>query len=202
MNTCIVIPMKDPRRAKTRLSGVLNQTERENVALNLFEKNVKFIRQHFFNYRLVVVSDSLVIKNLAESYGAHVLLEARPNGLNAAIDLATSYSVRHHFHSQLVIPADIESLDYLEISLLLTHPRAPRSVIVCPSVDEGTNALLSTPPNVISFSYGPRSSQVHLKNAYDLGVKATRLHLEKLSFDVDKPEDLNWGTFRRGELTA
>ena len=74
---------------------------------------------------------------------------------------------------------------------MLNHRVSDRSVIVCPAYDGGTNAIMTTPPDVMSFSFGPNSSQIHLLTAFEAGLHTKRLFLEGLSHDVDRPEDLS-----------
>ena len=190
MKTCIVIPMKSPERSKQRLAKVLSRNQRRNLAIYLFEQNVKFFKDTYPEHDLLVVTESTRIKSIAESLGAEVLLEDKLAGLNAAVSAATEFNVQRNFDSQLIVPGDIEKLDCHELDCLLSYPRSKRSVIVCPSYDGGTNALLTSPPDAIPFSYGPNSSQVHLLTAFELGLQTKRLYLERLSFDVDRPEDL------------
>jgi len=199
MKLSIVIPMKSPEKAKGRLAGVLGQDERKALALHLFERNVRFFRHEFPDINLLVVTCSKQVQQIAEAAGAETLLQPAPDlGLNNAVEAAARFNAARGFASQLVIPGDIETLDRGELATLLEQPRLKGSVIVCPSCDGGTNALLTTPPDVLPFSYGPQSCQIHLLTALQLGLQAKRLYLEKLSFDIDRPCDL----FRTGADTV
>lgn len=189
MKLSIVIPMKCPDQAKGRLSEVLTQGERKALALTLFERNLCFFRSRFPEYNLLVVTASEEIRQLAEAEGAEVLQQA-DSGLNAAVEAAARYNRSRGVESQLVVPGDIETLDQGELATLLDQPRQRGSVVVCPSYDGGTNALLTTPPDAMPFSYGPQSCRAHLLSALQLGLQAKRLYLEKLSFDIDLPSDL------------
>ncbi len=191
MKLSIVIPMKSPEHAKGRLAEVLGQNERKALALKLFERNLEFLRREFPAINLLVVTTSKEVQQLSETKGAEVLLQSGPDtGLNNAVEAAARFNTGRGFESQLVIPGDIETLDRGELATLLEQPRQKGSVIVCPSYDGGTNALLTTPPDALPFSYGPQSCQVHLLTALQLGLQTKRLYLKKLSFDIDRPSDL------------
>jgi len=191
MTLSIVIPMKSPERSKSRLATVLSRSQRKKLTLNLFERNLRFFRQHYPQHNLLVVTESKRIQEISASYGAEVLLEERKlAGLNAAVTLAAEYNEQRGVETQLVIPGDIEAIDFHEIECLLSHRVATPSVVVCPSYDGGTNAIMTTPPNVMPFSFGPDSCQIHLLSAFEEGLESTRLFLENLSYDVDRPEDL------------
>lgn len=192
MTLSIVIPMKSPERSKSRLAKVLSRNQRKKLALSLFERNLCFFRDKYPQHNLLVVTESPRIQDIAEGYGAEVLLETEKlAGLNAAVSLAAEYNAERGVETQLVIPGDIQAIDFGEIETLLSYRVANRSVIVCPAYDGGTNAIMTTPPNVMPFSFGPGSSQIHLLAGFQAGLNTRRLYLESLSFDVDRPEDLH-----------
>lgn len=190
MKTCIVIPMKDPRLSKQRLSMALPSAQRQQLALTLFKQTLAFFNRHFPELPVLVVTGSTRISDLAERHGAMALLESEPAGLNGAARAAARWCCDHGFDSQLLIPADIAVLDEQEIRHLLSHQRKSRSMVICPAEDGGTNALLTTPPNVLPFCYGIDSCHAHLQAAVKRGVHCTQLKLENLAFDVDQPADL------------
>lgn len=66
----IVIPMKAPSRAKQRLMGVLNISQREALALSLYRQTLRFFAQHYPQVNCLVVTNSLKIADIASSFGA------------------------------------------------------------------------------------------------------------------------------------
>jgi 2-phospho-L-lactate guanylyltransferase len=190
MKTLIVIPMKDPRQSKQRLSGVLSARHRQQLALSLFEQTLIFFRDRFGDYPVLVVTSSERIRALAERYGARVLLEALPTGLNGAASLAARWSCAQGFEAQLLIPADIAVLDEKEIGQLLDQRKESPWVSICPAHDGGTNALMTSPPDAVPFRFGVDSSGAHRAAARKRGVQAELLELKHLAFDVDNPIDL------------
>ena len=56
---------------------------------------------------------------------------------------------------------------------------------ICPASDDGTNALLVSPPDALPFLYGPKSAQMHFAAAQERGLAAQFLALDSLSFDID-----------------
>ena len=194
MKTSIAIPMKDPGQSKQRLASVLNPNQRQTLALTLFRQTLRFLNQHFSDYQLLVVTASSRIAAIAESYGAAVVIEKEGTGLNGAATLAAQWSCDHGFDSQLLIPADIPELSEVEIGQLLGQSRKSPSVLVCPASDGGTNALLTTPPNVVPFQFGRESCNAHLMAAKEQRVSCELLQLKKLTFDLDTPDDLKHWT--------
>jgi 2-phospho-L-lactate guanylyltransferase len=193
----IVIPMKEPLTSKQRLSSIFNRSERHDFALELFKNSLAFFSENFPEHHLLVVTNSTKIAALSKTYGAGVLVEINDglpsdltNGLTNAVSAATRWSEQHNFDAQLVIPADIAQLEVSEIQALLNCQPAQRGVVICPSTDNGTNALFTQPPGIIDFCYGRNSADKHQQNAETTGVLCQRLCLDKLSIDVDFPIDL------------
>jgi len=194
MKTCIAIPMKDPEFSKQRLSPVLDSQQRQTLALALFRQTLRFLNRHFPETQVLVVTASERIAQIATSYGAAFLIEEPDTGLNGAAELAARWSCEQGFDSQLLLPADIAELCQSELARLLEHPREQPSVVICPASDGGTNALLTTPPDVVPFRFGIRSSRAHLAAALERSVPCALLQMEKLTFDVDTPDDLQLWT--------
>lgn len=190
MNICIVVPVKDFRAAKQRLSGALSSGCREQLARWLCRRTLQFFTRHFPACELLVVTASEDVARLASQQGAKVLLESQPAGVSAAAATAAKWVRRYGFDSMLLVPADIAELDPAEFRTLLRQRRAVRSVILCPAKDQGTNALLCTPPEVISFHFGDCSSHAHRQAAAHAGAAFQLLHLPKLSLDLDTCADL------------
>ena len=190
MKTLIVIPMKDPQQSKQRLSAVLSPGHRQQLALSLFQQTLRFFRDHFADYPVLVVTSSERIGSIAEGYGAWVLKEAPSTGLNGAARLAAQWSCANGFDAQLLIPADIAVLDPHEVAQLLDQRRKAPWVSICPADDGGTNALMTSPPDAVPFRFGVDSSDAHWAAARKLGVHCVEMKMKHLAFDVDRPVDL------------
>lgn len=188
--TCVVIPMKAPQQAKTRLMPFLRRTQRESLALRLFHNTLEFFRTEFPQLSLLVVTPSAQIAEHTRRAGYHALLEDQQSGLNAALRLATSWSLCKGFERQLIIPADIACLNRAEIRQLLDQQAEGPAVTIAPSADGGTNALLCAPPDAIPFAFGRHSASRHLRAAENAGLPCQQLTLIQLQQDIDQPQDL------------
>lgn len=185
----VVIPMKDPSVSKQRLSPVMNSAARAELALGLFRRTLAFFRTHFPSVSLLVVTSSDLIEELSLAEGAAVLKSEADQGLSHAVSQAASWSRRHGFRTQLYLPADIARLEIGEIAELLAMAGTEPGVVICPAEDEGTNALLTTPPDAIPFRFGRRSSRVHQAEAQLMRLPCSVHCLPHLTFDVDTPAD-------------
>ena len=187
----IVIPVKEFSQAKSRLGKTLSPYHRSTLARRLCERTLRFLEHCFYDYDRLVVTDSSAIGKLAMDYGAMVLEEPIADGLSQAARRAAAWACRKGYPAQLLIPADIVQLEEAEIRQLLeTHQDEP-FVVICPANDGGTNALLTSPPDVIPFRLGPRSAEAHRETALRLSLACQVLDLSNLRFDLDTPSDIN-----------
>ncbi|CAH0529137.1 2-phospho-L-lactate guanylyltransferase [Vibrio hippocampi] len=186
----IVIPMKAPIRAKQRLMDVLSVTQRRQLAVNLYRETLSFFARHYPDIHCLVVTDSREIANIAAHYGASALLENQSTGLNAAIESATEWSIAAGYQCQMVVPADIATLDCDEFDALFHALKSGHQVVIARAKDSGTNALLTSPPDAIDFQYGRQSALAHAQQAHANQLTVEVLDLPELSQDIDLPEDL------------
>lgn len=189
MSTLIVIPMKDPACAKTRLHTVLGSDERERLARLLFDNTLNFFARHCPDLPRLVVTESATIAQTGQRHGAHVLREEKRQGLNAALDAATQWALRQGYGATLFVAADVAVWEPDEVDALITAGR-DSTVAIAEAVDGGTNALYLPAPNACPFHFGPGSAVLHEIAAKQRGYHVRRLHLPFLARDVDTPEDL------------
>ena len=187
----IVIPAKDPNGAKSRLSECLNPAQRRALALALFRQTLSFFRDLPEPSHLLVVTDSEEMAGIARSLGADVLFEEKATGETDAVQRATAWSLEHGYRSQLVVPADMAAIDREEMIELLALKYPAPFVVFCPATgDDGTNAILSTPPDAVPFRFGARSFPDYCQRAESLGVPYEVRQLPSLRLDLDTPDDL------------
>jgi 2-phospho-L-lactate guanylyltransferase len=186
---CVVIPMKSPRRSKQRLANVLLDDERRSLATALFIDTLAFFNEHFPDTHMLVVSESKHILNLANNYGAHSLFDDGFRGLNGALESASQWVKKSGFNRQLIIPGDIALLDLSEVNELLRAANSAQ-VVLAVAKDGGTNALLTSPPDAITYSYGENSAVLHAQSALKNNRSCVCLQLKNIALDIDLIEDL------------
>lgn len=187
----IVLPIKDPANAKERLASLLSPEQRRVLALMLIEQTFDFFKDFTSVANILVVTDSEWVAGRAKEEGFSVLREESADGETAAVERATRWSAEHGFRSQVVVPGDMAELDAGEIRRLLAQERPDPSVILCPATgDDGTNAILTTPPDAIRFRFGDRSFPDYVEQARAKGIPCSVVRLESLVLDMDTPEDV------------
>ncbi|MBT6098879.1 MAG: 2-phospho-L-lactate guanylyltransferase [Marinovum sp.] len=192
----IVVPMKDPSQSKTRLKFDMSEHDRRHLAQKLFCRTMDVIcdvRQQLPNREidLVVVTASSKIKRTAKNYGVNVINETSTGSLRDALGQAIVWAEARKYGSILILPADLADPSSDEISELISLAKPSETeVIISPSSDYGTNALLISPPSAIPLLYGDRSFFKHYRKAVRAGFKVIVAPLPSLKHDIDRAEDL------------
>jgi len=182
MRTLIVVPMKDPAASKTRLADALSANARARLVRCLYRRTLDVLAPvaNDAGAGLAVITASGDAADLARDRGVRVIGEP-----SAGLCVATTEAARiasASYDRMCVIPADLAAPAPEDFRKLL-NSRA--DVTVCPSTDQGTNALLVAPPDAIRFQYGPRSALLHLQQAEARRLTTCLMPLESLSFDID-----------------
>ena len=91
----------------------------------------------------------------------------------------------------LTLPGDIPLVTPAEIGRLIAAHRPAPSFTIAPSHDEqGSNAILLSPPDAVPLRFGEDSFFPHLAAAEARGIAPTIVHLPGIAFDIDNPADL------------
>lgn len=184
----VAMPMKPFDQAKSRLSGVLADEQRDRLARALFLRTQRFFAVHFAGFDRLVVTPSEVVRSVCERVSTRCLLEPALDGLNIASERAVQWATERGYESVLLIPGDVPVWVRSEVNMLLDHG-TKYSAVIAQARDNGTNALLLRLPTAFSFCYGPNSSNAHLRAARDAGISAVVCKLPFLAHDLDVPAD-------------
>jgi len=111
------------------------------------------------------------------------------SGINGAAARAADWAASNAAGSLLVVHADIPTLLDAEVEQLLAAGRE-HAVVIARSADGGTNALLLSPVNAMSFCFGRNSATAHENMALSRGLTCHTVDLPFLSKDIDTPDDL------------
>jgi 2-phospho-L-lactate guanylyltransferase len=190
MNVWVVIPVKPLPLAKTRLSAVLTQTERQALALAMLRQVLSVVSAHQRLCGVLVISRDPEALALAQDIGADTLQEPAQSDLNTALTLgAVALNNRGATHA-LMLPADLPFITARDVDLLLKQIPAGDVVIAPDRERSGTNALLVPLPLAFPLQYGTESFHRHLRAAREVGLRVQVVESETLALDVDTPNDL------------
>lgn len=189
-DTFAIVPVKRFENSKTRLSPILTDGERAQLAGLMLGDTLKALAAT--GVRIVVVSSDGRAKEVADLHGATFLQQGSDSGVNSAVALADAYCKKNGAVASIVVPQDLPLLDSRDIRrIIATAAEDERCIVICPSVRyDGTNVLLRRPPAAIKTHYDNNSYEMHLQAARQAGIPARVALIERLMFDVDTPADV------------
>jgi 2-phospho-L-lactate/phosphoenolpyruvate guanylyltransferase len=190
----IIIPVKDIRVAKTRLSAP-SQPARAALALAFaLDAATAALASPVVQRVVVVTNDALAGPQLAE-LGAQVIADLADAGQNAALLTGVAYARRHDAGVAVAaMSGDLPALRSDDLSTALEAAASLPRWFVADAEGLGTTLLAARGDVALRPSFGPRSSQEHtLSGAAELSVDG----LERLRRDVDTIEQL-WQAVRLG----
>jgi 2-phospho-L-lactate guanylyltransferase len=191
MKIWAIIPVKPFNRAKSRLAKVLSPEQRISLAEKMFRHSLEvMISVQRIGGVLVVSRDSKAL-NIARSYNVQTVQESGTPELNPALLRASQVVNTLGGEGVLVLPADLPLVNAEDIEQMLHLGRYNATVVLAPDrYDNGTNALLVSPPGLIPFSFGPSSFQRHVMLAEEANATVKVYRSERLALDIDTPDDL------------
>jgi 2-phospho-L-lactate guanylyltransferase len=185
----IVIPFRGPDGAKSRLSGVLDEARRTQLALAMFKHVVAVATVALDPRRVLIVTTSAAAADIAQAGGAIALRESS-GALNGALRAARDFLLLSGARRATILPADLPQLSQADVCAMLALQ--PGQVVVAPDRHgSGTNGL-AVPLDVdFEFFFGSGSLARHVQEASRLGLEVTRVSRSGLACDLDTGDDLD-----------
>lgn len=171
-----------------RLSTVLNPQERQKLTLTMLEDVLKAVKCSMVCHIAVIGSDQTV-KGIANNFGVTYLKEKK-HELNEAIKQATEWCILNNADSVLILPADIPLIIPEDINQIIQLCTKGDSLVLSPSRNSGTNAMLQKPPDLIPTHFGQNSFRQHKTEALHKGILTMVYRSKRVALDIDSPEDL------------
>ena len=191
MPTTAVLPVKRFDQAKQRLQPSLPAELRRDLARAMVGDVLVALRDVSELDAIVVVTGEPAVAAAARYVGAEVVDDERDAGQSAAAAAGVAHAQAAGATRVMLVPGDCPALDPAEVDELLAGAvAAPQVTIVPDRHGTGTNALLLTPPGVISPSFGPGSLERHRELAAAAGATCTVARPSSLLLDVDTGDDL------------
>ena len=190
---CGLLPVKSPSSALQRLQGLLSPQERTRLAHTMYQEMLKKMMAAERFDRVVVASNDKSVLDHAHNAGARVLEEPDQNSHSRSADWAAARCTEMGAGTVVLVPIDVplatpEELDSLaDAGQRLGDP----GLIIVPSQDgAGTNALVRTPPGIITSCFGAGSFKAHFAQARQKALPVEVQRPPGIVFDLDTPEDL------------
>jgi 2-phospho-L-lactate guanylyltransferase len=198
----LLIPVKDPANAKTRLAPLLSPDERRRLAWAMFEDVSRAVADVTRAHSVYLVSSFAPAIEHAQRLGWEVLKETTQAGESASIDWASALLAERGMDAVLRLPADLPLVRATDLDALLAIEVSSPAAILVPSREgTGTNAILRTPPTLFPSRFGPNSLALHREEAARAGIECLIVNNERIALDIDEPADLQ-ALFELGRGTA
>ncbi len=189
--TCFaVITIKRFDAAKQRLAGSIDESLRRRLAEAMFGDVLEAIAGARLLDGVVVVTGEGRAAAMAREAGADVVTDPEDGGHSAASSLGIARAVELGATRVVLLPGDCPLLDPRELDRLLTGMPSPWVAVVPDRHGAGTNAVIISPPDAISPSFGEGSCERHLGLARKAGIPSSREPLPTLGLDLDTPADI------------
>ena len=184
----IVIPAKPLERALGRLAGMLEPPARRALQAAMLADVLSASAR--FSDRVAVVTSDRVAAALAREHAAVVVPDANPPaGINQAV--RRGIAAAGTAGAVMVVMGDLPGASVDDLRQVAAAGLSIPGVTIAVSRDgTGSNAMLLSPPTVITPAFGSGSLQRHLRAAAAVDVECTLVTAAGLMLDVDTPEDL------------
>ncbi len=180
-----LVPLRSPGTGKSRLSAQLSPQQRAALSLAMLADVSAALRSVPLDRVVVAASGPQTAKCVAALGLEAVLDPPGDGGLDTAVDAACRRFPTEV--SLLVVMADLPRLRPDDVAAVIGRPEP---VVVAPSSDGGTAALLRRPPLAIPSAYGTGSAARHLRLATARGLGVATVDRAGLRHDVDTWADL------------
>ncbi|MDX1620343.1 MAG: 2-phospho-L-lactate guanylyltransferase [Nitriliruptorales bacterium] len=182
-----LVPLRSPGVGKTRLAAEgLGSTERARLSAAMLADVTHALRNSDLD-AVVVAAAGPEAAAAGAALGLDVLVDP-PNVRSLDAAVAAAQVRLRGVGSLVVVMADLPRLTPDDVETVL---RAEGEVVIAPTRDGGTGALLRTPPNIIGTAYGKRSAYRHRNLAERAGATVATVRTDGFRQDVDTLADLN-----------
>jgi 2-phospho-L-lactate guanylyltransferase len=187
-----VIPVKETRGAKQRLAPVLSVPLRQALALAMLEDVLEAVAGVKGLGGAILVTVDPQAEALARRYGMATLADGAHDGHTGAVNAGARHLAAQGRPTLLTLPGDLPLITAAEIiTLIAAHGSAPAFTIAPAHDDQGSNAILMSPPQAVPLRFGEDSFFPHLAAARVLGIEPCVVRLPGVAFDIDNPQDLH-----------
>jgi 2-phospho-L-lactate guanylyltransferase len=182
-----LVPVKRLDAAKSRLRPLAGEAGAD-LARAMLEDVLEAVAGVDSIAEAAVVTGDPEVARVARAAGATALVEP-DEGLNPSLDAAAR---RLGADALLVVLGDVAGARAEDLAALVGALDAlgGRGVVLAPSSDGGSAALLRAPHDIIPSAFGPDSAARHRAAARAAGVPFRELKLPSLAVDLDCPEDV------------
>ena len=191
MKPWAILPVKEMAGAKQRLAPLLSPEERIALMQVMLRDVLTALSAAPGLAGIAVVTLDPWVQALAQEHGARIITEGAREGHTGAVTSAAAVLQADGVASILTLPGDIPAAIPMEIEALIAAANASPAFIIAPAHDEqGSNAILMSPPNAVKLRCGEDSYFPHLAASRAAGIVPHILRLPGIAMDIDHPADI------------
>jgi 2-phospho-L-lactate guanylyltransferase len=184
-----VVPLKSLSGAKQRLGPWLRPAERAGLVLAMLDDVLAALKATPGLAGILLVSRASEAPTIAARHGIELFAEAPGADLSESVQAAGGYLIANRdARGTLIIPADVPLVTAADLTRVLDGHQ--RLTLVPDSEGDGTNCIVSTPPNLIRYRFDGHSFRPHVEAAYAIGITPRIVECAGLGLDIDTPDDL------------
>ncbi len=189
MSIFVLIPVKQPKSAKSRMSQILSGQERAQLARAMFEDVVRAVEGVHISVAVVTNSDEAARR--ARKCGWRILWESCQISESASVDAASAQLRLGGASAVVRLPADLPWITPSDLEVILADPLPAPFAVLVPSADRmGTNAILRKPPDLFPSRFGHNSFVLHLQEAQRSRAQIRIVENAHIALDLDDERDL------------
>ena len=187
----LLLPVKDLRNAKKRLTDVLTPEERFALAEAMLADTIRAVQGVRCAEKIFVVTNYEPAMVLTKENGWEILREEQQISESYSVDAASKLCEQKGVSGLLRLPLDLPLIQSSDIDELLAVECQAPSLVIVPSRDgTGTNAILRTPPTLFPSHFGTGSFAKHLSEARNSHAQVIVRSNARLEMDMDDEADL------------
>src|SRR5205807_6714127 len=186
----LLLPIKDLRNAKKRLTNVLTSEERFSLAEAMLADTIHAVRGVRCAEKIFVVTNYEPAMLLTKENGWEILREEQQISESYSVDAASKLCEQKGVSGLLRLPLDLPLIQSSDIDELLTVECQAPALVIVPSRDgTGTNAMMRTPPTLFPSHFGGGSFAKHLAEAERAHARVMVRRNARVEMDVDDEAD-------------
>lgn len=191
MKPWAILPVKEMLGAKQRLAPLLSPEERIGLMQVMLRDVLAALSAARGLAGIALVTLDPWAEALAQQHGARIITAGAREGHTGAVVTAAGQLKAEGVPAILTLPGDIPAAKAMEIDSVIQAASATPAFIIAPAHDEqGSNAVLMSPPDAVKLRFGEDSYFPHLASSRAAGITPQILRLPGIAMDIDHPADI------------
>lgn len=192
----LVLPLKSTGVPKLRLASCFSLEYRSRLCEAMLMDVLSAARACKYIDDIWLLTTNEALAQQHQLNYLHDIAEDLNGAVQHAATTLVSQGVAHmlvlHADLPLLLATELDSFIHDHRMLHANHLSAQQISIAPDRCQQGSNAVLCSPPDALRFAYGPHSLSAHLSWAEQNGVQSTVSKYGSLATDIDTEDDLGY----------